>query len=61
MNQLFYPETAARTLAYLRARNDPGLYELRLFPRYAHFDLFVGRDAARDVFPYLLQQLERFN
>ena len=60
-NQLFYPETAARTLAYLRAHNDPSLYELHLFPRYAHFDLFIGRDAARDVFPYLFEQLERFN
>jgi cholesterol oxidase len=60
-NQLFYPETASRTLAWLRARNDPSLYELRLLPGYAHFDAFIGRDAARDVYPYLLEQLERFN
>ncbi|WP_280155518.1 GMC oxidoreductase [Piscinibacter sp. XHJ-5] len=60
-NQLFYPETAARTLAWLRARNDPGLYQLRLLPGYAHFDVFVGRDAARDVYPYLREQLDRFN
>lgn len=58
-NRLFYPETSARTLAWLRAHNDPRLYTRRVFDRYAHMDLFVGRDAARDVFPVLLQELER--
>jgi len=60
-NQLFYPETARRTDAWLRAHNDPSLYERRLFTGYAHMDLFIGRDAARDVYPYFLAQLERFN
>lgn len=58
-NRLFYPETSARTLAWLRAHNDPQLYTRHVFDAYAHMDLFVGRDAARDVFPVLLQALER--
>ncbi|MCR5867453.1 alpha/beta fold hydrolase [Aquincola sp. J276] len=58
-NRLFYPETSARTLAWLRAHNDPQLYTRHVFDAYAHMDLFVGRDAAREVFPVLLQALER--
>lgn len=59
LNQIFYPETSARTLAWLRAHNDPQLYSRHVFDRYAHMDLFIGRDASRDVFPLLLQELER--
>jgi cholesterol oxidase len=59
MNQLFFPETSARTFVWLRARNDPALYTRRQFPGYAHMDLFVGRDAARDIFPAIVQELER--
>jgi hypothetical protein len=30
-------------------------------PEYAHMDLFVGKDAARDVYPLLAADLDRFN
>ena len=58
-NQLFFPETCMRTQRWLSACNDPALYTRHVFDGYAHMDLFVGRDAARDVFPYLITQLER--
>lgn len=58
-NQLFFPETCIRTQSWLSAHNDPALYTRRIFDGYAHMDLFVGRNAARDVFPYLIAQLER--
>lgn len=60
-NQLFYPETAQRTRTWLSRYNDPGLYRHRLFVDYAHMDLFIGRDAAQDVFPYCIAELDRFN
>ncbi|WP_077001064.1 alpha/beta fold hydrolase [Variovorax sp. KK3] len=58
-NQLFFPETCIRTQRWLSAHNDPALYTRQVFDGYAHMDLFVGRDAARDVFPYLIAQLEK--
>jgi cholesterol oxidase len=58
-NQLFFPETCIRTQTWLSAYNDPALYTRHVFEDYAHMDLFIGRDAARDVFPYLIRQLER--
>ncbi|OUM02561.1 alpha/beta fold hydrolase [Variovorax sp. JS1663] len=58
-NQLFFPETCIRTQRWLSAFNDPTLYTRQVFDGYAHMDLFIGRDAARDVFPYLIAQLER--
>jgi len=50
LNQIFYPETAARTQAWLRSLNDPSLYERHLYTDYAHLDLFIGRDASKDVY-----------
>ena len=58
-NELFFPETCIRTQRWLSAHNDPALYTRHIFDGYAHMDLFIGRDAARDVFPYLITQLER--
>jgi hypothetical protein len=30
---------------------------LHTLPRYGHLDVFLGKDAARDVFPRLLAEL----
>lgn len=60
-NQLFYPETSLRTHAWLSRINDPALYVRRVFDGYAHMDLFIGRDAARDVHPWVIGQLARMD
>ena len=60
-NQLFYPETSLRTLDWLRERNDPKLYTRHQFAGYAHMDTFIGRDAAKDIYPYLVGELDRYN
>jgi choline dehydrogenase-like flavoprotein len=60
-NQIFYPEGAQRTRAWLAAHNDPALYDQIVIPEYAHMDLFIGRSAARDVAPIIIEQLDRFN
>jgi cholesterol oxidase len=57
-NRIFLPETSARTLAWLRAANPPELYERVVIEGYAHLDGFIGRDAARDVYPTMLAHLE---
>jgi cholesterol oxidase len=34
-------------------------HELHVFPGYGHQDVFMGKDVARDIFPTLLEFLER--
>jgi len=57
LNRLFVPETVARTHRWLK-ENGGGKYACHVFEGYAHMDMFIGRNAARDVYPYLLEQLE---
>ncbi len=61
-NQIFFPETSLRTLRWLHQHN-PGkaddLYTRRVFDNYAHMDFFIGKTASRDIFPYLLERLEK--
>jgi pimeloyl-ACP methyl ester carboxylesterase len=49
-NRCFTPESQQRTYDFLE-RQGSGSYELHVFPRYGHLDVFMGKDAARDVFP----------
>jgi len=37
----------------------PGRHELRVFPGYGHQDVFMGKRAARDVFPAMLDFIRR--
>ncbi len=57
-NRIFLPGTSARTLRWLQEANDPTLYRRVVLQDYAHLDGFIGRNAARDVFPHMLEQLE---
>jgi cholesterol oxidase len=60
-NQLFFPETSLRTQAWLQRHNDPALYRRQVFEGYAHMDLFIGRAAAKEVYPWIIAELDRFN
>jgi cholesterol oxidase len=60
-NNLFLPEGTAKTLQTLAAANDASLYQRILFPNYAHMDMYIGRDSARDVYPTIVSELDRFN
>jgi lysosomal acid lipase/cholesteryl ester hydrolase len=37
----------------------PGRHELEIIPGYGHQDVFMGKDASRDVFPRMLDFLKR--
>jgi cholesterol oxidase len=56
-NGLFLPEGSERSLKALAAANDASLYQRITIPVYAHMDCFIGRDAARDVFPLVANAL----
>jgi len=60
-NRLFFPTGTLRTAAALGAANGAALYRHVLIPNYAHMDLFIGRNAARDVYPTILSALEEHN
>jgi choline dehydrogenase-like flavoprotein len=60
-NRLFTPEGSQLTYDYLVETNGPDLYTRTVVPGYAHMDLFVGKDAGRDVYPLLAADLDRFN
>jgi len=60
-NQLFYPESGQRTRVWLSEHNGKTLYRQRIIPDYGHMDLFIGRNAHRDVTPWILEELERLD
>lgn len=55
-NRTFLPESQSCTFRYLD-RHQPGRHRLHLVSGYGHLDLFIGRDAATDVFPLILTEL----
>lgn len=56
-NKCFLPASQERTFAFLDAHR-PGYHALHVVPGYGHLDMFLGKDAARDVFPLILQELD---
>ena len=57
-NRCYLPESQERTFDYLSATGQ-GQYALHVIPRYGHLDMFMGKDAARDVFPTILAALRQ--
>jgi hypothetical protein len=54
-NRCFLPESQGRSYDWFsRYRDD---HSLHIVPRYSHLDLFMGRSAARDVFPLMIKEL----
>lgn len=60
-NNLFLPSGSMKTLQKLASVNDAKLYQRVEFKNYAHMDCYMGRDAARDIFPTIVGELDRFN
>lgn len=58
-NYIFKPKGMQRTLDWLRTHHDPALHELLRLEGYAHLDGIVGTHAARDVYPHIIEHLER--
>lgn len=60
-NYIFKPKGLEKTLEWLRAAhpNSRELHEVLVLDDYAHLDGFVGRNAATDVFPHIIDHLDR--
>ena len=60
-NRLFVPEGTANTVRTLAGTDNTSLYSRVEIGGYAHMDLFIGKHAARDVYPEVLAALEPYN
>lgn len=60
-NRFIMPSGSERTYEELKKLNGPERYTRHLIPGYAHMDCFIGDKAHRDVFPVILEELERYN
>ena len=58
-NYIFHPAGTLKTLRWLREHNRHGHYERLVLPHYAHLDAIVGARAAVDVYPRIVDFLDR--
>jgi cholesterol oxidase len=58
-NRCWLPEGTRRTYDLLRRENGAGPVRRHVVPDYGHHDCVIGRNAARDVYPLMLEHLER--
>jgi hypothetical protein len=57
-NRCFLAEGQKRTFEYFDSHRK-NYHTFRPIPNYGHLDIFIGKDAAHDVFPLILEELER--
>jgi hypothetical protein len=57
-NRCFLPASQERTFEFLE-RSRPGYHKLYELPAYGHLDVFMGKNAGRDVFPLMIEELSR--
>jgi pimeloyl-ACP methyl ester carboxylesterase len=56
-NKCFLPESQVRSFEYFD-RLRPGVHSLMVLPGYGHLDVFMGKNAWKDVFPRIVQALD---
>jgi len=57
-NECFVPESQTRSFKHFDGLR-PGYHSLRIIPEYGHLDVFMGKNAANDTFPLILEELDR--
>jgi pimeloyl-ACP methyl ester carboxylesterase len=56
-NRCFLPESQVETFRWFD-HHQPGRHAVHELDGYSHLDVFMGKDAARDVFPLMIHELE---
>jgi len=56
-NECFLAESQVRSFNHFNAYR-PGYHSLHVIPGYGHLDIFMGQNAARDVFPKMIAELD---
>jgi len=57
-NRTFSPEAMARTFEFFE-RFDPGKHTFQKVPGYGHLDMFFGKKAHNEVFPFIIDELSK--
>jgi hypothetical protein len=57
-NLCFKAQSQVNTYDYLNALK-PGMHKLYLIKEYSHLDIFLGKDADRDIFPLMINELNK--
>jgi pimeloyl-ACP methyl ester carboxylesterase len=57
-NHCFLPESQQKTFEWFN-QHAANRHTLHLMPNYGHLDVFMGKDASRDIFPAMYQELEK--
>jgi pimeloyl-ACP methyl ester carboxylesterase len=58
LNRCFLAESQRQSYEFFSGHR-PGYHSLHVLPGYSHLDMFFGRNAARDVLPLMVAELER--
>lgn len=58
-NQTFLPVSTEQTFAWLQQANGTALYDRFVVPGYGHIDCIFGKNAVTDVYPLMLEHLEK--
>jgi cholesterol oxidase len=62
LNYIFHPSGIERTLEWLRGGGgDPAIHTMTELPNYSHLDCLIGTEASGDVFPIILDHLDRYS
>ena len=57
-NECFLPESTEITVHDLAEANGSNLYKRQVIPGYGHIDCIFGKNAVKDVYPFILEHLE---
>jgi len=57
-NRCFLPVSQINTYNYF-SRLRPNYHSLHVLPGYGHLDVFMGKHAARDTFPLIIDELNK--
>ena len=60
LNRCFLPQSQVRSFEYFD-RHRKNYHTLNVLPGYGHLDIFMGKNAATDVFPLILRELDAPN
>lgn len=58
LNQCFLPISTSTAFQLLQEKNGVSLYQRYVIPNYGHIDCIFGKNAVKDVYPYILNHLE---
>ena len=57
-NRCFLPASQERAYQFFNELR-PNFHSLHLIPNYSHLDIFMGSNAAKDVFPIMVEELNK--